>query len=118
MDQRRRPLGFHLVLACPDGYVPDREILKRAWQARAENRIVLTHDPIEAAEGADVVNTDVWVSMGQETEREARLEAFHGFQVNRELLRERQTGRHRHALPAGPPGEEIISRHSGRSRRT
>jgi ornithine carbamoyltransferase len=57
--------GFELRLACPEGYRPDAEILERA---RGAASIVLTDDPREAVEGADVVNTDVWASMGQEEE--------------------------------------------------
>lgn len=78
-------LDFKLVLACPKGYEPNSEILKKAWDS-VDKRIVLTHDPREAVDGADVVNTDVWVSMGQDKEREARVAAFEGFQVNRSLL--------------------------------
>src|SRR3954452_8499169 len=69
-------LGFELALACPEGYDPDAAILKRA-QTTAKVRVV--RDPMEAADGADVVNTDVWASMGQEEEKAVREKAFAGF---------------------------------------
>jgi len=99
-------LGFDLWLACPKGYEPDKKILSRA-QAEGSSQIVLTHDPQEAVEEADVVNTDVWASMGQEEEREKRTKAFQGYQVNAALLREaREDVLVMHCLPAHR-GEEI-----------
>ncbi|MFH0871959.1 MAG: ornithine carbamoyltransferase [bacterium] len=81
-------LGIHLVIVCPEGYEPDqgihREVLKEA--AISGGKIEIDHDPQRAVEGADVLYTDVWTSMGQEQEREKRLEAFQGFQVNAPLL--------------------------------
>jgi ornithine carbamoyltransferase len=74
-------LGFGLRLACPEGYDPDPTILKRAGPA-----VLLTRDPAEAAEGADVVTTDVWASMGQESEQEEREKAFAGFCVDDALM--------------------------------
>ena len=67
-------VGMDFVAATPPGYEPPLD----------EPRI--THDPHEAARGADVLYTDVWTSMGQEEERDARLRAFAGYQVNAELL--------------------------------
>jgi ornithine carbamoyltransferase len=78
-------LPFHLDLACPDGYDPDAAILKRGM-AEAPAGVVLNRDPKEAVRDADVVYTDVWVSMGQETEREERLKKFQGYQVNQALI--------------------------------
>jgi ornithine carbamoyltransferase len=75
--------GFELRLACPEGYQPDAEILERA---RGATTILLTTDPREAVAGAEVVNTDVWTSMGQEEEAQARLEAFAGYQVDDSLM--------------------------------
>ena len=75
--------GFELRLACPEGYRPDAATLKRASAAA---NIVVTADPAEAIEGADVVNTDVWTSMGQEAETEARLKAFAGYHVDAKLM--------------------------------
>ena len=63
--------GFDLTLACPKGYEPDGKVM--AWaQARATSRIILTTDPREAVRDADVINTDVWASMGQEAEQKER----------------------------------------------
>ncbi|MFP4158198.1 MAG: ornithine carbamoyltransferase [Desulfobacterales bacterium] len=78
-------LGFELVLACPEGYVPDEEVLAAARKTAGE-KIRITGDPLEAAEGADVVNTDVWASMGQEQEAEERRKVFSPYQVNRALM--------------------------------
>ena len=61
-------LGFELRLACPEGYDPDPALVAAAGK---RTRIVLTRSPDEAVRGADVVNTDVWASMGQEAEQEA-----------------------------------------------
>lgn len=98
--------GFDLTLACPSGYEPDSKVMEWA-QARATSAIVLTHDPREAAKGADVINTDVWASMGQEQEQEARIKVFAGFQVNEALLDEAQGNcMVLHCLPAHR-GEEI-----------
>jgi len=99
-------LGFDLWLACPPGYVPDEKILSRA-QGEGTSRIILTHDPKEAVEGAHVINTDVWASMGQEGEREERIKAFKGYQVNAELIQgARADVMVMHCLPAHR-GEEI-----------
>lgn len=78
-------LDFTLALACPEGYMPDAEILSAA-KAVAGDRISVTSDPLAAVSGADVVNTDVWASMGQEAESEKRRQVFAPFQVNNELL--------------------------------
>jgi ornithine carbamoyltransferase len=75
--------GFELRLACPDGYEPDRAIFE-ANSGRA--RITVTEDPEEAVAGAHVVNTDVWASMGQEAETEARQKAFAGYCVDEKLM--------------------------------
>jgi ornithine carbamoyltransferase len=78
-------IPMHFVLAAPKGYEPDAEILKRAQNARIST-IEITRSPEDAARGADVLYTDVWVSMGQENEREKRVKVFHGFQINSKLL--------------------------------
>jgi ornithine carbamoyltransferase len=99
-------LGFGLRLACPQGYDPDQEILDRARQA---TDILLTRDPMEAAEGADVVTTDVWASMGQEEEADARLHAFEGFTVDAALMdRAASDAIFLHCLPAHR-GEEVAA---------
>jgi ornithine carbamoyltransferase len=78
-------LGFELTLACPQGYEPDAGILKEA-RAQAVRPITLLRDPREAVRGADVINVDVWASMGKEQEADARLKAFSGYQINDTLL--------------------------------
>ena len=78
-------LGFALTLACPEGYDPDQEILKKA-QAEAARPITVVRDPAAAVANADVINTDVWASMGQEEEQEKRLKVFKPYQVNGGLL--------------------------------
>ncbi len=77
--------GFDLALACPKGYEPDAKVL--AWaDAKAPGRITLTSDPEDAVRGADVVNTDVWASMGQEAEQKVREAAFAGYCLDDTLL--------------------------------
>lgn len=96
--------GFSLRLACPEGYDPDPAILERA---RSAGDVLLTRDPREAAEGAHVVTTDVWASMGQEEEAAARLRAFAGFQVNAAVMeRAASDAIFLHCLPAHR-GEEV-----------
>ncbi len=77
--------GFNLQLACPDGYHPDAEILARA-RKDADSEIDVVDDPLQAVQGAQVVNTDVWASMGQEEEAESRRRVFAPYQVNEQLL--------------------------------
>lgn len=79
-------LGLELVLACPEGYFPDRRIMEKAFERKC-GTICLTSDVIEAVKEADVLYTDVWASMGQETESGVRKKAFESFQVNAELLK-------------------------------
>lgn len=99
-------LEFDLTLACPEGYDPDPAILKRA-QAGGNVRVV--RDPAEAADSADVVNTDVWASMGQEEEQEVRAKAFAGFLVDEKLMaRAMSTAIFLHCLPAHR-GEEVAA---------
>jgi ornithine carbamoyltransferase len=77
--------GFNLTLACPAGYEPDAGVM--AWaEAKAPGRIVLTHDPREAVRDADVLNTDVWASMGQEQEQKEREQAFQGYCLDESLV--------------------------------
>ena len=99
-------LGFPLVLACPEGYRPDRDLLEEA-AAQATAPITVTADPVEAVKGADVVNTDVWSSMGQEEEAGVRREVFRPYQLNRSLLSHaRPDAIVLHCLPAHR-GEEV-----------
>jgi len=97
--------GFELRIATPAGYEPDAAIVKRAEEMGA--RILYTRDPFEAARGADVLNTDVWASMGQEQEQKIREQAFKGFQINADIMKVADAGAIvLHCLPAHR-GEEI-----------
>ena len=97
-------LGFELRLACPEGYEPDRDIFERAQGHAA---VSIHEDPEEAVRGAHVVNTDVWASMGQEEETDARKLAFNGFVVDAGLMRYAASDAiFLHCLPAHR-GEEV-----------
>ena len=99
-------MGFDLVLAVPEGYGPDPDILARA-SAKAQGSIRLVRDPVEAAAGADVLNTDVWTSMDQEDEAEARRKVFRPYQLNAGLAaKAKKDALVLHCLPAHV-GEEI-----------
>ena len=99
-------LGFELTLACPEGYDPDRAILDRA---RSAGNVRLVRDPREAVEGAHVVNTDVWASMGQEEEQKERERAFVGYTVDSKLMqRAHRSAIFLHCLPAHR-GEEVAA---------
>ena len=91
-------------VACPEGYRPPQEILEFAAQYPC---FELTDDPKKAAVGADVMITDVWASMGQEGEAEARRKAFEGYQINADLMKlAKPDAMVQHCLPAHR-GEEI-----------
>lgn len=81
-------LGSNFSIASPDGYSLDKESIDKAVKIAKENgsTINTVTSPEEAVKNADVVYTDVWVSMGQEEEKEKRIKAFKGYQVNNELL--------------------------------
>ena len=99
-------LPFNLRLACPPGYEPKEEIMETATRLAGE-RISCGNDPLEAVRDADVVNTDVWTSMGQDEERRGRLAAFRDYQINGDLLRKAKPDVIvLHCLPAHR-GEEI-----------
>ena len=98
-------LGTSTVVACPPGYAPDPRVL--ATVRRLGGRCEITDDARAAATGADVLYTDVWTSMGQEAERERRLEAFGRYQINETLVGfARPSALVMHCLPAHR-GEEI-----------
>jgi ornithine carbamoyltransferase len=98
--------GFPLRLACPPGFSPNETIVASASQ-RCPATISLVHDPAQAIQGADVVNVDVWASMGQEAEQEERLALFQGYQLDAALLAKADTEAIvLHCLPAHR-GEEI-----------
>jgi len=97
-------LKLNLVVATPPGYEPEWTLVERA---KKNNNFHFTHDPQNAIQGADVVNTDVWVSMGQEKESRKRKKAFASYTINEKLLqRAKQDVIIMHCLPAHR-GEEI-----------
>jgi ornithine carbamoyltransferase len=102
-------LGTHVVIAHPKGYAPDAEIVRQAKEAATGTgaRIELTQDPAEAVRDADIIYTDVWASMGQESEAKERSRHFAAFQVNADLVRQAKWDAIvMHDLPAHR-GEEI-----------
>jgi ornithine carbamoyltransferase len=104
-------MGMHLSLACPKGYWPPADLICKAQEEAAASggSIELLEDPVQAVKEADVIYTDVWVSMGQEAERRWRLEVFQAYQVNQALLdAAKPTTLVMHCLPAHR-GEEITA---------
>ncbi|MBR2008641.1 MAG: ornithine carbamoyltransferase, partial [Peptococcaceae bacterium] len=77
-------VGMDVTVACPDGYMPNPEIvaLAQGYAAESGGSVTVMHDPKEAVKGVDVVYTDTWASMGQEAEKEIRKKAFVGYQVD------------------------------------
>ena len=97
-------IHFELRIACPAGYQPDQDFVDTLNRERSS---VITHDAIAAVKNADVVYTDTWTSMGQETEAAKRRREFKDFQVNRALMKQAKPGAVvMHCLPAHR-GEEI-----------
>ncbi|MFC1828944.1 ornithine carbamoyltransferase, partial [Thermodesulfobacteriota bacterium] len=97
------------VLACPEAYSPDKDILEKA-QDKGHGKIVLTRDPAEAVSDAKVIYTDVWASMGQEKGMKRKKSVFKPFRVNSALLEKADKGVIvMHCLPAHR-GEEISER--------
>ena len=82
-------LGVNVKVATPQGYQPDRRMVKlaKAFAAKSGSGVTISNDPKAAAKGADVLYTDVWISMGQEKEAEKRLKAFGAYQVNDKLVK-------------------------------
>jgi ornithine carbamoyltransferase len=77
-------MGMRMSIACPTGYEPDKKIVEKA---RAKGgKVEITRDPEAAAKGADVLYTDVWVSMGDEAEKEKRLKDLRDYQINMRLI--------------------------------
>lgn len=76
--------GLNFSIATPKGYKPDLDLIKKAKKSKG---FFITNDPAEAVEGADIVNTDVWASMGQESEKEERKKAFDGYKIDKKLLK-------------------------------
>jgi ornithine carbamoyltransferase len=99
-------LGFELRLACPEGFEPNRAKFEAAKKGGC---VMVTEVPEEAVEGAHVVNTDVWASMGQEGEAEARRNAFKGYTVDADLMKHADPKAiFLHCLPAHR-GEEVTA---------
>jgi len=98
-------VGIEVAVACPPGYEPDPEIVKQA--KRLGGKVTVTNSPAEAVKNADILYTDVWVSMGDEAEREKRLSDLAPYQINMKLVNQ---AKHdvivMHCLPAHR-GEEI-----------
>ena len=81
-------VGMHISVATPEGYACDPVAVKKAQEAAEKTgaRVIVTTDPFEAAEDADVVYTDTWFSMGVEKEKEKRMPIFMPYQVNDEIF--------------------------------
>ncbi|MCJ8168880.1 ornithine carbamoyltransferase [Atopomonas sediminilitoris] len=100
--QAAEQFDFQLRVACPEGFEPNAFYLQQA-----KGRVTITHDPREAVEGAHLVSTDVWASMGQEDEAEARIAKFKGFQVSPKMMDAADSSAlFMHCLPAHR-GEEV-----------
>jgi len=95
-------VGLDVTVGSPEGYGPDASILEAAKKKASKNKSIVqvTNDPKEAVKDANVVYTDVWISMGQEENEKTRLEAFKDFQVNATLLEEANSPLIMHCLPA------------------
>ncbi len=99
-------MGMSVSVACPKGYEPDAKIME--WAA-ATGRFTCTDNVLEAAKDADVLYTDVWASMGQEEEAEARKKVFRGYQINSDVMAvAAKDAMVLHCLPAHR-GEEITA---------
>ena len=99
-------MEIDLAIACPKGYEPDPDVLKKAM-ASANSEITILKDPKEAVCNADVVYTDVWVSMGQEKESVKKKQRFRSYQLNSKLLSyAKEDATVLHCMPAHR-GEEI-----------
>jgi ornithine carbamoyltransferase len=96
-------VGMDFSLGCPKGYEPNQTVVEEAQKFAAETgaEITITSDPIDAVKDADIIYTDVWASMGQESEQQKRLVAFKDFQVNDELVKHaKEDYNFLHCLPA------------------
>ncbi len=101
-------LGVNIIVASPSKYRPNPEVLDKAMEAARETgaTIKIVEDPLEAARRADVVYTDVWVSMGQEGEAEEKIRLLKPYQVNKKLMEEAGNPLFMHCLPA-MRGQEV-----------
>lgn len=104
-------VGMHISIASPPGYLPDGKITQKAIEAATltGSKVLITHNPLEAIQDADVIVTDVWTSMGQEAETEKRLKDLQDYQVNGELCQYAKPDYlFLHCLPAHR-GEEVTA---------
>ena len=81
-------VGMNMTVACPEGYLPDPEIMEKAKKLGEINECIIkiTHDPLAAVQDCEVIYTDVWISMGDEGEQAEREKIFKPFQINQELV--------------------------------
>ncbi len=81
-------MGMSITVCTPPGYEPQEQVVEQAreFAAQSGGEVLLSHDPYEAVQGADVIYTDVWASMGQEAEAEERRRVFRPYQVNQKLV--------------------------------
>jgi ornithine carbamoyltransferase len=105
-------VGMDISISSPNGYKPNEEVVNRAkgFAEESGSQIVITEDPAQAVKDADVIYTDVWASMGQEEESEARIKAFAAnYQVSEELVKHAKDDYiFLHCLPAHR-GEEVAA---------
>jgi ornithine carbamoyltransferase len=102
--------GMHVAVATPEGYEPDKKVteLSREFAKQSGGSLTVTHDPLEAVKDADVIYTDVWASMGEEAEHDARVKVMMPYQINDNLvLNANKDVIVMHCLPAHR-GEEIV----------
>ncbi len=91
-----KQFGFHLNIACPEGYEPDAKLM-----AALSDHVTLFHNINDAVKGVDLITTDVWASMGQEDEQKIREKAFKGFMVNSAVMaKANKDAIFMHCLPA------------------
>lgn len=99
--------GMSFSIACPDGYQPDSQLIE--WAKTFGDKFYMTSSVTEAAENVDVLYTDVWASMGEESEKEIRMKAFAGYQINDSVMSAaKNDAMVLHCLPAHR-GEEITA---------
>jgi ornithine carbamoyltransferase len=104
-------VGMTVIVAAPKGFTPDPKVVRQAKEIarKSGGKVEVVNDPMEAAKGADILYTDVWVSMGQEEEKTKRAKQFKPYQINQKLIeRARPDVLVMHCLPAHR-GEEITA---------
>jgi ornithine carbamoyltransferase len=104
-------VGMDISIASPEGYKPKKDIVKNAEinAAVSGSKVMILEDPVEAVKNADVVYTDVWASMGQESEAQERKKIFAKYQVNSELIKHAKEDHiFMHCLPAHR-GDEVVN---------